>query len=282
MRQAFIIMQIGNQELDKVYQRVIDPSVNSLGLKPKRIDKHNKGGLLKSEITAFIEDSDVIVADLTNERPNCYLEVGYTMGLNKFRNLILTAREDHNPDSPNYRLGGPKVHFDLSGYDILFWDPNRLDDFRTELKKRIQRRLNLPSSPDQNLLLEKSQGGRRPELIFVDEKTGNHRSLYVKNVGTGPAINIVRNITQPGDLLKSTPNEPLPLKPLGPMDQTYAYCATHPPVDSVLITDDPKFEAFLEYDDTLGSHYQSIYRDRQHSVKQILQRTIPWDRVARV
>ena len=96
--------------------------------------------------------------------------------------------------------------------------------------------------------------------LIVDEKTGNHRSLYVKNVGTGPAINIVRNITQPGDLLKSTPNEPLPLKPLGPMDQTYAYCATHPPVDSVLITDDPKFEAFLEYDDTLGSHYQTIYR----------------------
>lgn len=282
MRQAFIIMQIGNQELDKVYQQVIDPSVNNLGLKPKRIDKHNEGGLLKSEITAFIEDSDVIVADLTNERPNCYLEVGYTMGLNKFRNLILTAREDHNPDSPNYRLGGPKVHFDLSGYDILFWDPNRLDDFRTELKKRIQRRLNLLSSPDQNLLLEKSQGGRRPELIFVDEKTGDRRSLYVKNVGTGPAINTVRNIINPGDLTKTTPNQPLPLKPLGPMEQVEAYCATHPPCDSVSIIDDPKFEAFLEYDDTLGSHYQSIYRDRQHSIKQVPQRTIPWDRVARV
>ena len=36
----------------------------------------------------------MIVADITNERPNCYLEVGYAMGLGKKANLILTARED--------------------------------------------------------------------------------------------------------------------------------------------------------------------------------------------
>jgi hypothetical protein len=32
------------------------------------------------------------------------------------------------------------VHFDLAGFDILFWQPERLDDFRRELEKRIQRR----------------------------------------------------------------------------------------------------------------------------------------------
>lgn len=141
MRQAFIIMQIGNPDLDIVCKEAIVPALKSCDLDPKRVDKHNVGRLLKSEIVGFIEASDIIVADLTNERPNCYLEVGYAMGLDKFRNLILTAREDHNQDSPNYKKGGPKVHFDLSGYDILFWDPNNLSKFKEELEKRVRRRL---------------------------------------------------------------------------------------------------------------------------------------------
>ena len=141
MRQAFIIMQIGNPNLDIVCKESIVPALQSCALEPKRVDKHNEGGLLKSEIVGFIKSSDIIVADLTNERPNCYLEVGYVMGLDKLRNLILTAREDHNQDSPNYKKGGPKIHFDLSGYDILFWEPNSLNKFKEELEKRVRHRL---------------------------------------------------------------------------------------------------------------------------------------------
>ena len=141
MRQAFIIIQIGNPDLDMACKEAIVPALKSCNLDPKRVDKHNEGRLLKSEIVGFIESSDIIIADITNERPNCYLEVGYAMGLDKFRNLILTARENHNQDSPNYKKGGPKIHFDLSGYDILFWEPNNFNKFREELEKRVRRRL---------------------------------------------------------------------------------------------------------------------------------------------
>ena len=141
MKLGFIIMQIGIQELDQVCEKAIVPALKACGFDPKRVDKHNVGRLLKSEIVGFIKSADIIIADLTNERPNCYLEVGYAMGLDKFENLILTAREDHNQNSPNYRKDGPKVHFDLSGYDILFWDPNNLEGFEKELEKRIRRRL---------------------------------------------------------------------------------------------------------------------------------------------
>ncbi len=154
MKQAFIIMQIGNSELDKVCEDSILPALRANDPDPKRVDKHNQGGLLKNEIISFIENSDIIVADLTNERPNCYLEIGYAMGVDKFRNLILTAREDHLPESPNYKLGGPKIHFDLSGYDILFWQPGKIDEFREELTKRIRRRLAVltPSHQTQPLI----------------------------------------------------------------------------------------------------------------------------------
>jgi hypothetical protein len=141
MSQAFIIMQIGNPDLDIVYKSAILPAIMSCGLNAKRVDKHNEGGLLKSEIISFIQDSDIIIADLTNERPNCYLEVGYAMGVDKFKNLILTIREDHFPENPNFVRGGPKIHFDLAGYDILSWSQDALPEFEEELVKRIQRRL---------------------------------------------------------------------------------------------------------------------------------------------
>jgi hypothetical protein len=138
---GFIIMQIGNPDLDKVCSDVFVQALVACGLQPKRVDKHNEGRLLKSEIVRLIGEAEIIIADLTNERQNCYLEIGYCVGLGKFSNLILTGREDHLPESPNHKLDGPKIHFDLAGYDILFWHPDKLSEFRTELEKRISRRL---------------------------------------------------------------------------------------------------------------------------------------------
>lgn len=139
---AFVIMQIGDPQLDQMHDTAVVPAARACGLDPKRVDKHNEGGLLKSEIVRFIREADIIVADLTNERPNCYLEVGYAMGLDKFRNLILTARADHAPDDDS----DARVHFDLAGYDVLFWDPNDLDGFRQQLERKIKNRQNLLST----------------------------------------------------------------------------------------------------------------------------------------
>lgn len=141
MSQAFVIMQINHPQLDKLYSEAIVPAIKNCSLEPKRVDKHNEGRLLQSEIARFIERADIIVADLTNERPNCYLEVGYAMGLDKFRNLILTVRKDHFLDNKMHKPGGPKVHFDLSAYDILGWEEGNLDEFKNKLQSRIKQRL---------------------------------------------------------------------------------------------------------------------------------------------
>ena len=66
------------------------------------------------------------------------------MGVDKFRNLILTVREDHFSDSQNHARGGPKIHFDLAGYDILKWSLHEQGTFQGELETRIRRRLNRP------------------------------------------------------------------------------------------------------------------------------------------
>jgi len=147
MADAFVVMQIGDTALDAVYETAIVPAIERTGLRPHRIDRHNTGDLLKSEIVSYLQNSEIIVADLTNERPNCYLEVGYAMGLGRHRHLILTVRQDHQPGMPGYRPEGPKVHFDLAGYDLLFWDPEDLNTFTEQLAQRIQRRLAIVKPP---------------------------------------------------------------------------------------------------------------------------------------
>lgn len=145
-------MQIGNTELDRFYDEVLQPAIRACGLDPRRVDRHNQGELLKSEIIRGIEDAEIVVADITNARPNCYLEIGYTMGLRKNSHLILMCREDHFPDSKGYAPDGPRVHFDLAGYDILRWVPGEPETTCDNLIQRIKKRL--------ALLAERRQGER--------------------------------------------------------------------------------------------------------------------------
>jgi hypothetical protein len=81
------------------------------------------------------------------------------MGLGKKANLILCVRQDHHHRDKSYKLDGPRVHFDLEGYDLLLWDPEKLDEFKDELVKRIKRRLAIlepPRNQEPSLL---GQGG---------------------------------------------------------------------------------------------------------------------------
>lgn len=180
MEEAFIIMQIGDPEMDRICDEVMVPAIRSAGLAPRRVDRDNAGDLLKAEIVSFLERSQIIVADLTNERPNCYLEVGYAMGLGKKPNLILMAREDHHHRSPNYKPDGRRVHFDLEGYDLLLWDPQKLDDLRSELETRIKRRLALLEPATQA-----EPGQPQPRGPVVDEEwVAQHRERAQEGLST--------------------------------------------------------------------------------------------------
>jgi hypothetical protein len=189
MALAFIIMPIGNQELDKVAASAIVPALVACGLDPKRVDKHNAGGLLKAEIIGFIDAAEIIVADLTLERPNCYLEVGYAMGVDKFKNLILTIREDHFPESPNHKKGGPKLHFDLAGYDVLRWHPDDIDGFRMELEKRIRRRLSIVASATSTIAQPMLDEWFAEQVVAADaglKKTSLTAFMEIRFSLTGP------------------------------------------------------------------------------------------------
>ena len=194
---AFVIMQIGNPELDQIYEDIFKPAIEATGLNPKRIDQDNSGKLLKKEITEYIESADIIVADITNERPNCYLEIGYAMGLDKYENLIFTVREDHYPESKNYVKGGPKIHFDVSGYDILFWNTAELDDFKTKLTDKINRRLvTISPKREDNFINHWDENWLESKRKYASEKLaqlGFKRSMEILVSPISPKLNLSQN-----------------------------------------------------------------------------------------
>ncbi len=227
-------MQIGNSQLDEMCRTVIVPAAAACGLEARRVDKHNQGGLLKSEIIRFIEESEIIIADLTNERPNCYLEVGYAMGVDKFRNLILTAREDHNADSPNHKVGGSKIHFDLSGYDVLFWHPDDLQGFREELEKRIRRR---------QAIIEPST--QESQVPFDETWYQHHRTVAsegLKGAGFLGAMEIRFSLLEkeikrsPAELLRAADAAQIHTFgwPIGVVLNNNDKCRPHPTVDGIV------------------------------------------------
>jgi len=134
-------MQIGNPDLEDMYKNIYLPIAQECGLSLFRVDKDNEGDLIKNTIDKYIEDADIIIADLTNERPSCYHEVGYAYGLRKHLNVILTIREDHLPTSRYFNSEGPKIHFDLNDYPRISWKEGEIDKFKEELKQEIKRRL---------------------------------------------------------------------------------------------------------------------------------------------
>ncbi len=141
METCFIISAFGDPDCDKIYDEVYVPICESLNLKPVRLDKENDGSLVMNQIITFINDSEVIIADLTLARPNCYFEIGFAMGAKKESRVFLTCREDHSSGSKNFKSEAYRIHFDVAGYDINFWKPDEREKFRQQLEDKIKSRM---------------------------------------------------------------------------------------------------------------------------------------------
>lgn len=80
--------------------------------------------MILTKIVENIKKAEIIVADLSYERPNCYFELGYAMAMGK--RIIITAKKDTH------------IHFDVSGYDILYY--NNGQDLYSKLKTTLLNR----------------------------------------------------------------------------------------------------------------------------------------------
>ena len=105
---AFVVMQFSDA-FNALYTDVIKPTCEKFGLKAIRADDIYEAGLIINDITRSIEESSVIIADVTTDNPNVFYEVGYAHGLKKVTILLSDRTRD-------------KLPFDVSGFRTLFYD----------------------------------------------------------------------------------------------------------------------------------------------------------------
>ncbi|MBB1490716.1 MULTISPECIES: toll/interleukin-1 receptor domain-containing protein [unclassified Paracoccus (in: a-proteobacteria)] len=89
--QIFVVMALGDPELNSIFKTVIVPTGAKFDFAVKRVDEKEDSESISQEIFRLIRNSSIILCDITNDRPNVYFETGYALGLN--RQIILTCRE---------------------------------------------------------------------------------------------------------------------------------------------------------------------------------------------
>jgi hypothetical protein len=105
-KSVFVAMPFA-EEFEDVYQFGIYSTMRRCGYICEKVDESVFAGNIVDRIMEGIRNAEFVIADLTLEKPNVYLEVGYAWGLNK--RVLLVARD------------GQRLHFDLSHHKCLFY-----------------------------------------------------------------------------------------------------------------------------------------------------------------
>ncbi len=93
---------------DELYKDVISVVCEELNLSVVRADETFGPGLIIADITRQLEESKIVIAEISPANPNVFYEVGYAHALNK-PTILIAERST-------------KLPFDVSPFRTLFYD----------------------------------------------------------------------------------------------------------------------------------------------------------------
>lgn len=112
---AFVIMPF-DREFASAYQDLIEPALSKSGYAVSRADELEHHRSLLRNIVQSIEDASLIVADLTDDNPNVYYELGVAHARNK--PVIMMTRDIE------------RLPFDLKAYKVIPYSMQLRDALR--------------------------------------------------------------------------------------------------------------------------------------------------------
>ena len=127
-RKAFMAMQYGDAELERIYLKVFKPAVKETGFNLRTLREKPKAGSLDDRLRAEIETSRFLIADLTHENAGAYWEAGYAEALKK--PVIYTCEKK--------KWEKDKTHFDTNHYLTIPWDSKNPEEAAQKLKNTIR------------------------------------------------------------------------------------------------------------------------------------------------
>ena len=152
MINCFVVSRIGSDgskermQADQVYKYIISPVCRRCGFKPIRVDCLNQSDLITQTIFDNLKNADLVIADITGQNPNVFLEIGYRLYTKK--PMILLREKNQN------------IPFDIANIRVFEYDLTDLDSV-DQVKRRLEQAI-------------------RSFNCFKEEKTQQRRSLKRK------------------------------------------------------------------------------------------------------
>lgn len=146
MKKCFLICPIGKDESetrkrsDKLLRHIIEPICSDLGYEVVRADLISGSDVITQTIIEHLTDSELVIADITNNNPNVFYELGYRQALSK--PIIQIASQEQTV-----------IPFDISSIRTIkyeLYDPDNLVKAKDTLRDTIK-------SIEQNLTIAESQ-----------------------------------------------------------------------------------------------------------------------------
>ena len=119
--------------MEQFFRGTVDPLVKQLGYEPLQMGLgHNEFAWMNQAIFDSLHHSSVVLVDLTGQRPNCFMELGYAFG--NGQRVIITARND------------TRIAFDASPIEAFRWDEHADPaDQIALLRTHWERNIDMPS-----------------------------------------------------------------------------------------------------------------------------------------
>lgn len=82
---CFVVCPIGEENTDirkhsdNVFDCLISPVCNDFGFETIRADRIYKSGLITNDIFSYLDRAELVIADITNNNANVFLEIGYRL-----------------------------------------------------------------------------------------------------------------------------------------------------------------------------------------------------------
>lgn len=119
-------------DVEKFFREVVDPAVKKLAYRRAEMGTDaSRHGFMNVEIFETLHYASMTIVDVTGQRPNCFIELGYALG--RGNRVIVTAKS------------GTTLPFDQQAVPCFFWSPrNPAEETLRGFEAFIDKHLNRP------------------------------------------------------------------------------------------------------------------------------------------
>jgi hypothetical protein len=184
---CFVIQPFDQAKYDELYRDTFAPAITDAGLKPYRVDNDPSATILIDKIHSEIRAAAVCFAEITEDNPNVWYELGFAISANK--PVVMVCAEERT-----------KFPFDVGHRRIIRYSPRSLSQFQklrqdiTKSLESIERSEKAIQQIEEAGILADKEGLSAHERVVL----ATIASVYSEDAPGLPDIGVKVNATRAG------------------------------------------------------------------------------------